>query len=122
MPALGAGRAIALAGGCLGALDQPAVGDTILAPWEPLDSVNLIEQPQAQELADPRGGTQQGEGVGVMLLGRFEDRQFAGAEQRVIVAKQGKVACDTLLHSGIGKALSNAGAVRLVSDFFPMSG
>ena len=112
--ALGAGRARALARRFFRALDQPAGGDTSLAPWTPLDSMKLIEQPQAQELTDPWDGTQQGEGVGVMRLGRCEDRQVEVPEPLVLVAQEGASACAPLRHGGIGKPLSHAMAVGLV--------
>ena len=72
---------VTLARRSFGALDQTAVGDKILYPWEALDIVNLIEEHQAQDLADPWDGAQQGERVGVVRLGRFEDRQLDVAQQ-----------------------------------------
>jgi hypothetical protein len=48
-----AGGAVALAGGFLGTLDEPAVGDELLDPWEAVDIVDLLQQHERQDLADP---------------------------------------------------------------------
>jgi hypothetical protein len=74
---------VTLACGFFGALDQTAGGDKILDPREALDIVNLIEEHQAQELADARNGAQQVERVAVVLLGRCEDRQLDVAQQLI---------------------------------------
>jgi hypothetical protein len=56
-----------------GALDQPAIGDELLDPWETVDVMNLIAQHQTEDLANPWHRAQPVEGVGVMLFGGVDN-------------------------------------------------
>jgi hypothetical protein len=38
--------------------------------------MDFVEQHEAEDLADPRDRLQQIQGVGVMVLGRFDDGKF----------------------------------------------
>ena len=60
---LRAGGAVALPRRFLGALDQAAVGHEILDPREAGDIMHLVEQHQAQNLADAGDGLEQVQGV-----------------------------------------------------------
>src|SRR5262245_62041809 len=66
---------VALPSRLLRALDEAAIREEILDPWEAGDIMDFIEQHQAQDLADPGDRTQEVQGLGMMLLGRLEDGQ-----------------------------------------------
>jgi hypothetical protein len=51
------------------ALHQPRVGKKILNPIEAADVVNLVEDRQRQDFADPWDGAQSVIGLGIVLLG-----------------------------------------------------
>jgi hypothetical protein len=118
IPDLRAGRAVALARRFFGTLDETAVGDEILYPGEALDVMDFIEQHQTQDLADPRHRAQQVQRVRIMLLGRFEHGQFHVTEEVVVVANQGEIHVDALLHGRIGKPFGNPGAIGFVPELF----
>ena len=61
--------AVALAGGLLGALDQPGVGGEVLDAGEAVDVVDLVEDDEGEDLADAVDGAQEMEGVGIVVLG-----------------------------------------------------
>ena len=73
---LRAGRAIPLPGGFLGACDQAAIGHEILDPGEAGDVMDLLQQHETQDLANPRDGLEHVQGVGVMLLRRLHNGQL----------------------------------------------
>jgi hypothetical protein len=77
-----------LPGRLLGVLDQAAIGDTLRPPWEAMESMDFVPQPQVQELADPGDRASQVQGMGIGLLGRFEDGQLHVPEPVVGVTKQ----------------------------------
>lgn len=112
----GAGAARAFAVRFLGARDQTTVGGKRLDPREAVDGVDVVEQYKTENLADAWDGLPQRQGVGVMRLGGFADGQFHVAAQLVVVVNQGQVDCDTLLHGGCGKPLSDTIAVRFRGD------
>jgi hypothetical protein len=72
---LRAGRARALASGCLGTCDQTTLGDDILYPGEARDRLDFIEPHKAENLAETRDGVQQIQGVGVLVRGGVDDGQ-----------------------------------------------
>jgi hypothetical protein len=111
-----AGSAVALAGGCFGTRDEPAVGDARLDSGEAVDIVDLLHQPKSQELADPWDGTHAVEGLRIMPLGGLDEIQLQGREQALVGVDQCEVHRDTLLDVGIEKALGHAGPVRLVGE------
>ena len=76
VPDFFAGRAQAFARRCLGTLAQATIGDAILHRRKAIQVVNFVEQPEAEDLADPRHGLSQRERVGVMVFGRLDDSKF----------------------------------------------
>jgi hypothetical protein len=117
MPNLRARCAVALARRFPGAFAQAAIGDNILYAGATGNVMDFIQQPQAQNRANPRHCAPQVERVGGMLRGRVEDGQLHIAEQLVVVANQREVDCDTLLHGGRGKPPGHTVAVRLIGEF-----
>jgi hypothetical protein len=96
-----AGGAIALAGGFVRTLDEPAVGDELLDPWEAMDIVDLLQQHKSQDLADPWDGTHAVEGLRILRLGGMDEIQLQGREQAIVGVDQREVHLDTLLDGGI---------------------
>jgi hypothetical protein len=102
-----------------GTLDETTGGGKILHPREARDIVHVVEEHEAEDLPDARDRLQQIEGIGVMVLGRFDDGEFDIAQQRIVGGDERKVHFDALVHRRIGKALSDPVAVRFLGDFFP---
>ena len=78
-----------------------------------------IEQPEAQELAEPGDRPQAGPRRGLRLRGRCEDGQRPVAAPRVVVAQPRAVDCEALLHRGRGTPLGDTVAVRFGGDLRP---
>jgi hypothetical protein len=93
-----------------------------LSPGEGLDVRDFLEPDSTQDLAEPRHRAQQGERVGVVLLGRVEDGELHVAEHLVVVSKQRQIDFDTCRHGGLGTPLGNASAVRLRGALLPPLG
>ena len=74
----------------------------------------VVQQPQAQALADPRDRAPQRERVGLVLLGRGAAGQLQVTAQLGVVAQQREIACDALGSRGIGTPLGAAVAVGLL--------
>jgi hypothetical protein len=97
--------------GLLGTLHEPAVGDDVLDAREAGDVLDLIEEHQRQDLADPGHGAQAGEGVDVVDLGGAGEVQVEVGQEPVIVVEQREVRLDALADRGVGKR--SATSVRL---------
>jgi hypothetical protein len=106
----------------LGALDQTAIGGTILPPRATVDLMDVVEPHAAEALADARHRVQQLQGLGVMGLGRFADGAFDVAPQRIVGGDERESHCDALVHHRIGQALGDPIAVGFVGDRFAEGG
>ena len=56
-----------------GTLDQTAIGSEILHAWEAVDIMYFVEQHEAEDLPDAGHRLEQIQGLGVMVLGRFDN-------------------------------------------------
>ena len=108
----------AFAGGFPGTLDQTTGGRKILYPREACDVVNFIEEHEAEDLADAGDRLQQIQGLGVMVLGGFDDSEFDVTPQIIIGGNEREIAFDALLHRWIGKTLRDPVAIRFLGDLF----
>jgi len=111
---LAPGRAIPLASGFSGTLDQRTGSDERLPPGEAVDSVDFIAPPEGQDCADPRDGAEAGAGLGILRLGRGNDMQLERGAQPVGGAEQCEVDGEALLDGRLGKPLRPARPVRLL--------
>ena len=107
---------VVLAVGLLGAFHQPAVGHELLHPREAVDIVDLVEEHQGQDLADPRHRAQPVIGVDVMHLGGLSQVQLQLPEQPIVVVDQCQVALDALAHRGIGEVVGQPDTVPVEGD------
>jgi len=98
--------------------DETTGGGNILPPREARDIVHGVAAYEAEDLPDAGDRWPQREGMGVMVLGRFDDGEFDIAQQRIVGGDERKVHFDALVHRRIGKALSDPVAVRFLGDFF----
>src|SRR5215510_1189395 len=87
-----------------------------------VDVMDVIEQPQTDDLADAWDRPQQVKRDGVMLLGRLEASQCHVPKQAIVVVKQREADFNTLLYGGIGTPLGHAVAMRLIGDLLPQVG
>jgi len=78
--------------------------------------MDVVEQPEAQHLADAGHGLPQMEGGGVMVPGGVDDGEFDVAKSLIVVGTERQINCNTLLDGWIGKALGTPLAVRFVGD------
>jgi hypothetical protein len=81
-----------------------------------VDVMDFIEQHEAEDVANARDGLQQVEGIGIMLLGGFEDREFEVLEQGILIGDQVQIDRDGFLHGRRIKALGDPVAVGCVGD------
>jgi hypothetical protein len=109
------------AGGCLRTLHQAARGDNILHPREALDSMHCVEQDQAEDCANPGDRWQAVEGLGLVLLGRFHDGEFAIRHSLVTVADEGEVDLQALRDRRSGAPLRDAVPMRFVGELLAKS-
>ena len=73
---LGSTRAELLARGAVIALDQAAVGKKVLNSGESADVVDLVEDRERQNLADPRDRAEAMEGVWIVSLGLADQMEL----------------------------------------------
>ena len=66
-------------------------------PRPAVDVVAFVPQHATEDLADAGPRTQQIQGVGVMVLGRFEEKEFPGAKQMLVVGEEREVDGATLV-------------------------
>jgi hypothetical protein len=79
--------ASAFARGCLGTLHQATIRDKILHAWEAVYVMDVIEQHEAEALADTGHSLPQIQGSGVMVFGGLEDGQLQIGQQLVVVSR-----------------------------------
>ena len=92
--------------------------EIVLYTGKATDIMDFIEQHEAQDFSNTGYGLQQVEGVGIVLLSRFEDIEFEVLEQLILVGDQSQIDFDGLLHGGIVKAFGHPVSVGLVGDLF----
>src|SRR5882672_212990 len=100
-----AGGARAFTGRFPSTLDETTVGGKILYPRKAREIVNFIEEYEAEDLADARHRLEQIQGLGVMVLGGFDDGEFDVTQEFIIVGDEREIDFDTFLHRWIGEAL-----------------
>ena len=98
---LGPAQALDLARTGHGALDQPAVGQEIFDGGEAGDVADLVEEGQAEVIANARRGLQQGEIAAGRLFGELEQVLFQAGQLRVVMADHGQVVLQGELADGI---------------------
>jgi hypothetical protein len=69
----------------LAAFNQARIRGEVLHAWETVDLVNFVEQHEAEDFANARDGVSQVEGIGSVVLGGFEDREFEVLEPFIIM-------------------------------------
>jgi len=111
-------RAVPFPGGCPGTCDQAARGDNILAPGDAVDIMDVVEEHEAEHLADAGHGLPQRPGGGVRVSGGGDDGACDVAQQRIVGGEQRQSNCDTLLSGWSGTALGHPRAGRFVGDLF----
>ena len=99
-----------------GTLDETTGGSKILHPREALDIMHLVEPHEAEDLAKTGHGVHQISGVGSMVCGRLDHREFAVAQPLVVISDQGPVDFDALVSGGISQAFGHAITGRVVGD------
>ena len=96
----------------LGARDETAIGGKRLHPRETVDLMDVVEQHEAEDLANAGHRLQQIPGMCVMVLGRFHDGAFDVAQQRIVGGEERTIDVDALVHRWIGTALGDSVSVR----------
>ena len=99
----GARSSRAFAVGFLRALDQTTIGGKLLHPREAVEIMDFIEQHEAENLTDTRHGLQQIQGVGVMVLGGFDNGELDVVQQLIVIADECKIDFDTFCTAGSAK-------------------
>ena len=85
----GAGSAIPLPGGCLGACAQAARGDEIVHAGEARHVMDCIPEDTTEHRANTRHSLEHRQGMRVMLLRRRDHGQRQSPEESIIVPKEG---------------------------------
>ena len=96
--------------------DQPGIGAKPLHGSKAFDVVDLIQDRQRQDLADPGHRAQSVIVLGVVLLGAVFEVALEIPNQGVVALDQREVDLHTLAHIRLGKRLGDAFAVGLVGD------
>ena len=79
--------------------------------------MDFIKLHEAENFVNAGNRLQQIEGMGIVVLGGFQDIEFEVFESLIVIGDQAQVDLDGLLYSCIVKALGDPLAVGLVSDF-----
>jgi len=82
----------------------------------------LVAQDHTQDFPDAGYGAQEGQDLRTVLRGSGHEVSRQIAEELVVVAKQGEVHFDALVHGGLGTPLGHAVAGGLRGKFFPNRG
>ena len=102
------GGSRACSGRGLGTLDETTIGSALLDPWDAVDVVACGHQPETEARADAGPRTSQLQRVGVMVPGRFEEREFYVAKQMIVGGDAREVNFPARVHRGIGKTFGAA--------------
>ena len=97
----GPAEAFDFAGAGDGAFDQAAIGEEIFDGGEAGDVADLVEEGQAEELADARCGLEKGEIAAGGFLGEFEELFFERGQLGVVMADEGQVVFEGELAHGV---------------------
>lgn len=117
VPHLVARRAEAFAPRCFGTLDEAAIRRAILHPWDAIDLVKFVEQDETEDCANAWHGLSEVQGLGIVLCGRFEHKEFEVAEPLVIRGDQREVDFTSLVDRRVLKPLGDACPIGFVGDF-----
>jgi hypothetical protein len=79
--------------------------------------VNFIAQHEAEKLANAGPSLQQIQGLGIVVLGGFEDRECEVLQQLILIGDERQSDLKGLVHGRIVKALGDPRAVGLRGDF-----
>ncbi len=101
-----------------GTRDEATVRGKILYPWEARTIMDFIEEHETKDLADAGDRLEQIQGLGVVVLGRFDDGEFDVAKQRIVVADEGEIDFNAFLHGRIGKTFSDPVAIGFIGNLF----
>jgi hypothetical protein len=116
MADVGAQASRALAVRCLGARDQPTGGGNRLDLGEAVEVIDVVEPHATEHLAHAGDGWQPIEGVGVLRVGGVDEGEFSVTKQIIIVTDACQIDFHTLLHRGLGTALSHPVTVGLIGN------
>ena len=100
----GAAQALDFAGAGDGAFDEAAITEKVLHGGEALDVADLMENGQAEELANARDGLQEGEIAAVGLFGQEQELLFEDGQLRIVMVNEGYVVLEGELADGMGFA------------------
>jgi hypothetical protein len=100
----GPAQAFDFAGTGDSAFDQAAVTEEIFDAGKAGNVPNLVEDGQAEVIADARGGFEQGEVAAGGLFGQLQELFFEAGELGVIMADEGQIVLQGELADGIGFA------------------
>jgi len=116
MAALAASGAVALPGRCLGPCHQATGSDNVLHPRAAGAVMEVIEPDQTPELAETGPRPEPVACVGVVCVGRGQDRPRPVTEPRVVRANPRQVPREALGPRGLGAAFRHPGPMSLVGD------
>ena len=109
--------ALPFPGGLFGAFDEPGIGDEVLDPGKPADIVDFIEDDQGEDRSYAMDGSQEKQGVRVMMFGVSEDMPFEAPFEMVDVVDELEVDLDAPLDIRIKELLGDAIPMTAVGDF-----
>ena len=109
-----AGGAHALATRCLTAVHQAASSSEVLPAWAAVDAGNGREHHEAKTLAKAGHRVPPRQGLGLVVLGGVEEREFAVLKPLIIRGDERQIDLNGLVPGGIGKALGDTRAVGLL--------
>jgi hypothetical protein len=93
-----------------------------LSAWEAGDTVDCIEQHAAENRAKAGHGVPQRQGLGIVVLGRLQEKEFEVFQPPILIGDEGQIDRNSLWHSAIITALSDALTVGVVGDVFAERG
>lgn len=98
----------------LGALDEATGRGNILSPRETGPIMECVAEHEAAELADTGPRVQQREGIGVVVLGRFDDAECDVTQEGIIVGDEREIARKAFWPCRIGTPCSDTIALGFV--------
>jgi len=115
-------RAFSLTGGLVSRGYKPGVGAEVLDTGEAADVVDLVEEGQREDLADPWDGAKAVEGMGVVDLGGADEMELDLGEELVVDINEVHIHLDHGTHAGVFEAIGHIDAVGGISELFAKRG
>jgi hypothetical protein len=115
-------RSIPFPGGLPGAFDESGVGSEFLDPGKAANVVDLIEDRESENGADPMDGSKEMEGLGIVITRISQDVAFEIPNHKIERIDEIEIGGDAHTNIGVRELVQDALAMDFVGDLLPELG